>query len=30
VALRALVFGWSTAGRAANGLPALDLDRYGS
>ncbi len=30
VGLRATVLGWSTAWRAANGLPALDLDRYGS
>ena len=30
VALRAAVFGWSTAGRAVGGLPALELDRYGS
>ena len=30
VALRATVLGWSTAWRAASGLAALDLDRYGS
>jgi urease accessory protein len=30
VALRATVHAWSTAWRAASGLPALDLDRYGS